>query len=110
MDMHRVDVVLWACAVLVFVGGDWLTTRRGLSTAGVRETNPVAQWVTEVVGLDAGLVALKTVALVTGVAGYLYTAGEGWPYPQLFPLVFLVAGLMVTAHNLRVLALARRRR
>ena len=108
--MHRVDAVLWVCAVLVFVGGDWLTTRRGLATAGVRETNPVARWLTQSVGLEAGLVALKAVALATGVAGYLYATSEGWPYPQLFPLAFLVVGLAVTAHNLRILALARRRR
>lgn len=110
MYVYRIDAVLWACALLAFVGGDWVTTRRGLAAAGVREANPVARRLAETVGLDAGVVALKSVALATGFACYLYAASRGMPYRRLFPLVFAVVGTAVTAHNLGVLALARRRR
>jgi hypothetical protein len=107
--MAWLDAALWVVAVLLFVGGDWLTTRRGLSTAGVRERNPVARAAIETLGFDAGLLALKAVALLAGLASYYYALGTSWPFPEVFPIIFVVAGLAATLFNLRVLAVARRR-
>lgn len=107
--MAVVDILLWTLAVALFVGGDWLTTRAGLAKAGVRETNPIARAVIARLGVHAGLVLLKTVALAVGFGGYLYARAGNWPHPELFPLVFLLAGLLVTLSNLWVLARANRR-
>ena len=106
--MDWLDAALWAGALLAFVVGDWATTRRGRSAARVHERNPVARRVVKALGFDAGLLAVKALALAVGVVGYLYARAVDWPFPELFPLVFLVVGLAVTGWNLRVLVLARR--
>jgi hypothetical protein len=102
--MDWLDATLWAGALLAFVVGDWVTTRRGRAAAHVHERNPVARRVVKMLGFDAGLLAVKAVALAVGAAGYLYARAVDWPFPELFPLVFLVVGLVVTGWNLRVLA------
>lgn len=105
------DVALWILAVALFVVGDWVTTRYGVSLDGVRESNPAARLAFTRFGVDAGLVALKGGALLAGLGGYVYAASDPATrhYRLLFPLVFVLAGLVVTAYNLRVLAIARTR-
>lgn len=109
--MVWLDALLWSLAVALFVVGDWLTTRHGVSLDGVHERNPAARLAVARLGLDAGILVLKTGALVLGAAGYLYAAGDPVTrrYRLLFPLVFVLIGAAVTAYNLRVLAVARDR-
>lgn len=104
----EVDAVLWVLALVLFVGGDWLTTRAGLAAADITESNPVAERAIDALGLPLGFALLKGLALAVGIAGYLYARAVEWSLAFVFPLVFVVAGSLVTLLNLRALSRARR--
>lgn len=103
--MVWLDLAVWTLAVLLFVVGDWATTRYGLSRAGLVERNPLARRAIARFGVTASLLLLKSAALVVAVSGYLYAAGDASTaaYRLLFPLVVLLVGLVTTLYNLWVL-------
>jgi uncharacterized membrane protein len=109
--MVSLDIVVWSLAVLLFVVGDWATTRYGLARGGLVERNPLARRAIDRFGVTASLLVLKTAALAVAVSGYLYAAGDASTasYRLLFPLVVFLVGLVTTLYNLWVLVANRDR-
>lgn len=106
--MVWLDTAVWTLAVVLFVVGDWVTTRYGLACAGLVERNPLAGRAIDRVGVTAALLALNGVALGLAAGGYLHASGapSTRQYRLLFPGVVAATGLVTTAHNLRVLVSA----
>ena len=103
--MLWLDAVLWILAVVLFVAGDWATTRYGLSQNGLVERNPLARRAMERLGVTLSLLLLKGSALLVAFAGYTYAAGAASTrsYRLLFPTVIVLVGATTTVYNLRVL-------
>lgn len=110
--MLWLDITVWTLAVLLFVVGDWATTRYGLTRGGLVERNPLARRAIDRLGITASLLLLKSTALAVAAAGYLYATGDSSTraYRLLFPAVVSVVGLVTTLYNLWVLLAARDRR
>ncbi|ERH09446.1 MAG: hypothetical protein J07HX64_01200 [halophilic archaeon J07HX64] len=99
------DAALWTLAIVLFVVGDWATTRYGLAQPGVVERNPLARWAIERFGVTVSLFLLKSSALLVALAGYAYASGAASTesYRLLFPVVIVLAGTVTTVRNLQVL-------
>jgi len=93
---------LWACAVVLFVGGDLATTLVGLRLAAVTETAPVAAAAVAAYGFGS-LVALKLATV--GVAGAAWRLAPD-PASAGIPLGLAALGGVVSAWNVRVLLAA----
>lgn len=103
--MNVADRRLWLAAVAAFGVGDYATTKLGLASPHIEESNPTAAGLMAVMGQDAGMLAGKTAVLAVCFAGYLYAHRhpETEEYAALFPAVLVLAGLLITGHNVRVL-------
>jgi uncharacterized membrane protein len=104
--MAWLDITVWTFAFLLFVVGDWATTRYGLARGGLVERNPLARRAIDRFGVTASLLLLKSIALAVAMAGYLYAAGDAdtRSYRLLFPVLVFLVGLVTTVSNLWVLA------
>jgi hypothetical protein len=102
VGQSRVDAWLWLVAVLFFGIGDAATTTVGLNTPGVTEGAPVvASHVRR-----HGVVAIVVLKAATFCGCYLAWRSLPRPHSVGVPLAVAFLGVVVTAWNVAVLAVA----
>lgn len=97
---NTAEWALWACALLLYGGGDTVTTFAGLASEGTREVGPLAAGMTGHSGI-AGLIALKVLVFGTFYIAWLRLG----PRKRVaVPAALALVGAAVTAWNLLMLA------